>query len=79
MTQENIEFHPSLPWKIVDVVFPKPDFVPPTEIVVGLFRASRPYMRALEGKIADPTKVKEITENYGLWYGRLYDWFHRND
>lgn len=78
MVQERTEFKPSLIGRLLDATITAPP-IPPADILWGLKRAEGPYMKLLEGKVKDPEKAAKATQDFKLWYGRLYGWVHRND
>lgn len=73
MIQERIEFKPSLIGKVLDAIAPARW---PADITFGLLRATRPYIKVLEGKISDPQKVEQITNRYTEWYRKFYNAAH---
>jgi hypothetical protein len=79
MIQERVGFKPSLLGRVLDATITAARGTPPADILWGLFRANGPYMKVLEGKVSDSEKVRKATEDYTLWYERLYSWAHRND
>ncbi len=79
MTRESRISWPGVVGKALDTVFPGPDFMPPTDILLELRCAEGPYKKFLAGKIKDPQKATRAQTDYTKAYQRFIDWAHRDN